>query len=135
MMKRIDRCARIAATLHTGDVESVTLGVIANGESKRQGVFNNNGVTTDVGFFADTAKLVHAGIRANVGAIFDHHVPGQCRCVCHDDAVAYQTVMSNMRLGHYQTLVADLRPHAAARRPAINADEFTTLTPLPDSRR
>src|SRR5688500_20119198 len=52
MMKRIDRCARIAATLHTGDVESVALGVIANGASKRQGAFTKHGVTTDGGYVA-----------------------------------------------------------------------------------
>ena len=50
--------------------------VIADGQGKRQRIFHDDRVTTNVGFFADATKLMHAGIGADVCAIFDHDVTG-----------------------------------------------------------
>jgi hypothetical protein len=73
-MQSIDRRARVTATLHARDVQSVTLRVIADGQSKRQRVFDNNGVTADVSLFADATKLMYTGIRADVRTILDHYM-------------------------------------------------------------
>jgi hypothetical protein len=108
--------------------------VVTNGESERQRVLYYDGVTTDVRFFADTAKLVHTGVSANVGTIFNHNVARECSCICHDNAVADQTVVRDVRLGHNQTIVADLRQHTATRGPTMNGDEFPNVVSLPDSR-
>src|SRR5690242_21362612 len=133
-MQRVDGGAWIAAALHAGDIQSVTLRVIADGQRERQRVLHDDGVTADIRLFANAAKLVDARIRADVRAIFDHDVSGECRGVGHDHAVANQTVVCNVRLGHDQTIVADLRQHAAARGAAMYRHELSNFIALPDSR-
>ncbi len=52
---------------------------------------------------------MHTGISADVRAVFDHDVSGERRGIRHDHAVADQAVVCDVRLGHDQTIVADLR--------------------------
>src|SRR5215203_5351914 len=132
-MKRIDRGARITATLHAGDVKPVALRVVTDGQSKRQRIFDDDRVATDIGFFADAAELVHTGIRANVSAVLDHYMTGEGGSVCHDDAVADQAVVRDVRLGHDEAVVADSREHSAAGSSPVNGDEFAYLVTLADN--
>ena len=77
---------------------------------------------------------MNPGVRADVRAIFYTHVSRKCGSVGHDDAVADYTIVSDMRLGHDQTIVARLRQHAAARCSAVDRHELANLVSLSDAR-
>jgi hypothetical protein len=77
---------------------------------------------------------VHARIGADVGAIVYHYVSGECGCVCHDDAVAEQAIVSNVCLGHYQAIVTDFGEHASPGSAAMNGHELADLVSLADPR-
>src|SRR4029079_8598856 len=116
-----------------GDIQSVTLRVIADGQGKRQCILDDYRVTTDVGFFADAAELMHTGIRADVRAIFDHDMSGKRGCVCHDDAIADQAIVRDVCLGHNQAVVDEASQHAAAGSASMNGYEFAYLVALADA--
>src|SRR5678815_1800855 len=92
--------ATVTPSFHSDGVESVTLGMISNCESKRQGIFHNDRVSANISFLTDTTKLMNARIRSNIGPVFNDHVAGKGCRVRHDHAVADQTIMSDVRLGH-----------------------------------
>jgi hypothetical protein len=56
-----------------------------------------------------------------------------CR-IRHDHAVTYPAVMSNVRLGHDETVVSNLRQHSAAAGTTVNGHKFSDLIPLTNSR-
>src|SRR5690348_13975472 len=134
VMQRVDGRTRITPALHAGDVQAITLRVIADSQSKRQRVFDDDRVAADVSLFADAAKLMNAGVSADVRAVFDNDVPRERRGVGHDDAVADETVVRDVRLGHDQAVVADAREHAAAGGAAMNGDKLANLVAGADAR-
>src|SRR6185369_17994660 len=106
--------------------------MIADGQRKRQRVFDDDRVTADVSLFADATKLVHTGIRADVRAILDDYMTRERGRISHDDAVANYAVVRDVGLGHDQAIVADLREHAAAGSAAMNRDELADVVALAD---
>src|SRR5690349_2277317 len=77
---------------------------------------------------------MYAGIRADVRAVFDDHVTRECRRVGHDDAVADETVVRDVGLGHDQAIIAEARDHAATRSAAMNGDKLANLVARADAR-
>src|SRR5690242_21781912 len=77
---------------------------------------------------------MYAGVRADVRAVFDNHVAGECRRVGHDHAVADEAIVRDVGLGHDQAVVADARDHAAARGAAMNGDKLANLVACADAR-
>src|SRR2546423_8846044 len=124
VMQCRDRFARVAAPSHADFIYAVTPGVIADRQSKWQRVFDDHGISADVSLAADAAKLMHAGISPDVCAVFDAHVPGQGRCVGHDDVVANQTIMGDVRLGHDEAVITNFGDPAAAFGAAMNRHKF-----------
>src|SRR5687767_3552353 len=102
VVKRVDGRAWIAAALHARDVESVTLRMIADRQSERQCVFDYYRVTANVRFFSHPAELMYAGVRADVCPILDHDVAGESSGIGHNHAIADQTIVRDVRLGHDQ---------------------------------
>ena len=127
VMEGIDRRARIAATFHARDVQSVTLRMVADSQRERQRIFHDDRITTDVSLFADTTELVHAGIRADVRAILNHDMPCERGRICHNDTIADQTIVRDVRLGHDETVVTKPREHSATRSAPVNCDELANL--------
>ena len=76
---------------------------------------------------------MHAGIGADIRPIFDDDVARECRGIGHDYTVADHAVVSNVRLGHDQTVVANLRQHPAGGA-AMNRHELANFIALSDSR-
>src|ERR1041385_7809500 len=133
VMKGVDCRTRVTAPFHSRDVETITFRVITDSQGKRQRIFDNHRVAANVSLLADTAKLMHTRISADVRAIFNTDVSGECGGVGHDDAIADDTVVRDVRLGHDQTVVAQAGQHASARRAAMNGDEFTYLVSFADA--
>src|ERR1051325_1405967 len=134
VVQRLDLLARVAAPFHARDVQAVTARVITDRERKGQGIFDDDGVAADVGFAPDAAELVHAGIRADVRAVRDLHVPGQRRAVSHNHTIAEDAIMRDVGLGHDQAIVARLRDDPPALRAAMNGDEFAYAIAPADAR-
>src|ERR1043166_8112872 len=134
VMQRVDRRACIPATLHAGYVKAITLRVVADRQRKRQRIFDNDRVTTDVSLFANAAELMDTGVSTDVRAILDHDVARERRSISHDDAVADQAIVRDMRLGHDEAIVADACDHAAACGAAMNRNELTDLISCADAR-
>src|SRR5438034_322391 len=65
-----------------------------------------------------------AGVSTDVGAIFDDHVARQGRRVRHDHVVAEKAIMSDVRLGHHETIVASLGQTASARGTAMDRNKL-----------
>src|SRR5437588_7060081 len=124
VMQSRDCFGRITAPSHADFIQAVTLRVIADRQRERQRVFDDHRISADVGLAADGAKLMNAGIGADVCAIFDNHVPGEGRRVGHDDVVTNQTIMGDVRLGHYEAVIANFREATAAFSAAMNRYTF-----------
>ena len=133
VMKCIDNFARVAATAHASNVQTVTARVIAYGERVGERVFDHHGVAADVGFATDAAELVNAGISAYVRAVFDKDVACERRSVRHDDLVAYDAIVRDVRLCHHEAIIAYLREHPSAFCASMNGDEFAYAIAPPDS--
>src|SRR5882724_4133521 len=125
VMQCRDRFARVAAPAHADFIYAVTPGVIADRQSKWQRVFNNHGISADISLAADAAELMHAGISPDVCAVFDAHMAGQGRRVSHNDVVANQTIMGDVRLGHQEAVIANFGDPAAAGGAAMNRHKLT----------
>src|ERR1044071_6332619 len=108
--------------------------MIADRQSKRQRILNDDRITADISLFADATKLVHAGISADVRTIFNDDMSCQCRGVCHDHAISDQAIVCDVCLGHDQTIVASPCQHAATGGAAMNRDELAYVVARADPR-
>src|SRR2546430_1478290 len=68
---------------------------------------------------------MHARIGAYVRSVINCHVTRQRRAIGHDHVVAQTTIMSDVSLGHDQTIVTDLSEQAAAFGAAVNGDKLS----------
>src|SRR5689334_20732928 len=107
-------------TLQTDRVDSVTPCVISNALCIRKWILDDDGITAHKSMLSRATKLVHSGIGADAGVVFDRHMPRKRCRIGHDHAVAYVTVVRDMRLGHKKTVASNCSHAAAAGRPAID---------------
>ena len=107
--------------------------MIADSQGKRQCVFYHHGITADLSLLPDSAILVNTRVGTNVGTVLNDYMTCESRCVGHNHAVANNAVMRNVGLGHKQTIVADLRLHATARRAAMNSHKFANVVAAADA--
>src|SRR6266508_246254 len=71
-----------------------------------------------------------AGVRANIGTVLDDDVSGQGRGVGHDYIVSKNTIMSDVNLGHHETIVASLGEAATACSSAMDRHKLSNaITP------
>jgi hypothetical protein len=63
-----------------------------------------------------TTELVHTRKRANRGVIVDRDVTRKRGRIRHDDVISQSAVMSDVRVCHYEVVVADSRTAATAFR-------------------
>src|SRR2546423_6242366 len=124
MVKRINHFVGMTATTHARRVQAVAARMVAYCERKRKRVFDYDGVAAHVCLASYAAELVHAGIRANVCAVCEFNVACERCAVRHDDAVAQTAVVRDVRLRHYEAIVANLCEHPAAFCAAMNGDEL-----------
>ena len=106
--------------------------MISLNDGKRHRVFDDDRITADKGFETDTAELVNARIRADIGAVVNLDVTGERRGVCHYNLVSQKAIVRDVRLRHQQISVADLGQTAAALRAAMNGDEFADVISIAD---
>jgi hypothetical protein len=133
VVERVYNFARVAATAHAGDIQTVTARVVAYRKRVGKRVFDYHRVAADVGFAPDAAELVNARISAYVSAVFDKDMARERRGVRHDDLVAYDAIVRDVRLCHQETIIAYLREHPSAFRASMNGDEFAYAIAPPDS--
>src|SRR2546421_6015221 len=124
MMQSLDSSRRVPARAHADFVQAITLGVITDGQRKRQSVFHHHRVTADISLAANTTELMHARIRPYVRVVFDDYVARQRRGVGHYDMIANQAIVRDVCLGHEETIVAGLSNAAAAFCASMNRHEL-----------
>src|SRR5438445_259864 len=67
---------------------------------------------------------MNPGVSADVGAIFDNHVTRKRRSISHDHVVPENTIMSDVHLGHHETVVAGLGQTASAGGTAMDRNKL-----------
>src|ERR1700674_5215323 len=67
---------------------------------------------------------MYSGIGAYVRSVINCHVTGQRGAIGHDHLITQATIMSDVSLGHDQTIVTDLSEQAAAFGAAVNGDKL-----------
>src|SRR2546429_6571143 len=126
------RFARMTATAHADFVEAITLRMITHRERKRQRVFDYNRIAADIRLSAHATELMDARIGANVRAVSDDYVTGECGGIGHDHLIANQAIVRDMRLGHEEAIVPGLGDSAAARGAAMNCDQLADAIAPPN---
>src|SRR6266849_2131718 len=100
MMESFNYLARITPAFHSGNIKTITLGVVSDCQRERQRILYNNRISTDVGFASHLAELMNSRIRPDVCTVLNSDMPGQCRGVRHYHVVSDYTVMRKVRLCH-----------------------------------
>jgi hypothetical protein len=108
--------------------------MVADSQSKRQRILHDHGIAADVSFFAHATELMHAGIGADVCAIFDDDVAGERGGIRHDYTITDQAIVSDVGLGHDQTIVTDARQHPATGSAAMDRYELAYVVVRTDLR-
>jgi len=68
---------------------------------------------------------MHLIQRADCGKILDNNMASEGGSIGKNTRVAYSTVVTNMSIGHNETVTADSRDPAPTHRTARNGDTFT----------
>ena len=113
-----DTCPRKADA-----VQADAAGGLAVGDDERRNILDDFRQAADHAVAADFDELMDAGNAANDDAVFDGDMAGQAGAVAHDDVVTDDAVMSYMRAGLEEAVVADARFFPFASRRA-DRDEF-----------
>ena len=132
MAEVVDHFFWITAAFHADAVEAVAFCVIALNDGVRHRVFDDDGISTDKRFVANAAKLMNTRIRAHACFVCDLDVAGECGGVCHDYLAAELAIVGDVGLCHQQIAVADPRHPAAARRAAMDGNEFANMIAFAD---
>src|SRR6266700_2461348 len=107
MMNLFDALFAEPFALKTDCVDSVASGVITDALGVRERVLDHHGISTHKSMFSRATKLVHSGIGADAGVVFNCHVSCQGCRIGHNYPVAYVTIVSNMGLRHKKTIAAN----------------------------
>src|SRR5438045_2126347 len=98
--------------------------MIADRECERERVLNYDRITADVSFAAEAKELMYSRVRADVGAVVNNDVAGECGGVGHDHVITDDAVVGDVSLRHQEAVVADLCDAATAFGAAMNSDEL-----------
>ena len=74
---------------------------------------------------SNAAELMHTRKRADRRMIFDQDMAGERSCVGHDDMVAQNTVVADVRIRHQEIVIPDPGVTAAAARSTMDIHVFT----------
>src|SRR5207253_5243946 len=86
----------------------------------------------DYGVRADAHEMMYRTQRADIGPVFDRDMSAERSGVRHDDVAADLAIMRDVRIGHDQVVIADLREAAALRRATIDRHELANLVVVAD---
>jgi hypothetical protein len=114
----------------TEGVLSVALRVIANRAGKGKRVLYHNRITADKGVLPYPAELMHPGIRADGGIVFDDDVTCERGSVGQNIVVADAAIVRDMGLCHYQIVGAKLGDVASAFSAALQSRELAKRVAL-----
>src|SRR5258708_1726967 len=118
--------------LQTDRIDSVASSMIAYTFCVRKWILDDNGITADKSMLSSAAKLMHSGICADAGVVFNRNVTCKGCRVRHDDSIAQVTVVRNMSLRHKETVASHCGHSTAACGPAIDRNKLAEDISLAD---
>ena len=77
--------------------------------AERWNVARDHRVARDEGQLADSSKLVHRGVSAEIGAITYGYVTREADPICEDNPRTNARVMANVTVRHQQVVIAEAR--------------------------
>ena len=108
----LDTAAHVKRNARTRDADTIqpdrTCGMPVH-HCERNDILHELRRAADHRIASDLHELVHACHAADHDAILDNRVSRKHRCIAHDDAIAQDAVVRNMRVRHEETVVADAR--------------------------
>src|SRR6267154_346126 len=99
---------------------------------KRRHILRNHRARANVRIPPDPAELMHRRQRTHRHVVFNHHVPRHSRRIRKNRVTSNHAVVSDVRIGHKQIVIADLRRPAALFRPTAHCHRLSKIISIAD---
>ena len=108
----------------------ITTSVVPHCTRKRQGVLDHYRVAPNKRVLSNPAELVYPRVRPQRRVVFNDHVAGKRSSIREDYVTADSTVVGDVRLSHYEVVIAEFRDIAAAFGSPLKRREFSKRVSL-----
>ena len=133
MVNLADSFLADASSLQSDGIHPESVRVAFGGSLRKwQHILRDRRSSADIGVCANSYELVHRTEGPHHGPILHRDMPPKSRSIGHDDMVANDAIMRDVRVGHEERVIPHAGQAAAFDRAPIDGDEFPNLVVIAD---